>query len=97
MSGRTVEPCMLVRKDAHRITGLVIPQLDDSFAFGSGDFLRDEETASKAFLVKPRKFLSNKPIKFNGLTIPKDRHGTINKVQETKIDKFSDPTSSAEF
>lgn len=88
---------MLVRKDADRINGLVIMQVDDSFEFGNEDFLRDEETASKALSVKPRKVLSNKLIKFNGVSITNEGHGTINTAQETKIGKLSDRNSSAEF
>lgn len=45
MRRTTVDPYMLVRKNADGINGLVILQVDDSFAFGKEDFLRDEESA----------------------------------------------------
>lgn len=73
---------MLERKDPHGIRGVVITKMYDYFAFCDAHFGMEEETALKEFLVKLWKLLSTKPIIFNGLTISKGRHGTINTVQE---------------
>lgn len=68
--------------------------MDDTFAFGNAKFIADEGRASKAFLVKPMKFLSDAPIKFNSLVLRLEPTKTITTTQSSKIERIFSPLTA---
>lgn len=66
---------MLVRLDiCGTLEGLVILQVDDSFAIGTNAFFKEEEVAVHNFKDKPSFNISKSPISFDGsdITLVKD-------------------------
>lgn len=97
MSRSRADPCLLFRHDFDRLSAMVILQVDDSLIAGSQIFLTDEDSASKAFLSKPRQRIGRKAICFNGLEICEKEGGTLSINQRRKIDGLTVPTSEKGF
>lgn len=88
---------MLIRRVNGRFDETVALQVDDRLDLGTKTFMRDEEWASSAFLSKPRSFLKNKELVFNGLIIIMDKTSTIFATQTDKITKITHPSSQLDF
>lgn len=66
--------CLLCTQDTDDLTGIVIMQIDDSLITGLQTFVTDENTASKAFLSKPRQPVGKDIPAFNGLEVSVKKH-----------------------
>ncbi len=98
MKATIVDPCLLYRSDGKHLEGITILQVDDSFGFGTDDFLSDEDSCGKYFKSKPRVFLEKgKEIVFNGSEIRRNEDGTFTLHQKKKLESLTHVTSDEEF
>lgn len=97
MTRATSDPCLLIRRDGTNLQGIVILQVDDSFAIGTEEFEQEEDEQSKEFLSKPKTILTEKQIPFNGIMIAKEKDGTIKVTQQEKITKLQHPATQKDF
>lgn len=67
MNRSVVDPFVLHRRSDEGIDGQIIQQVDDSYGFGTEDFLKLEYIAANNFNHQPRMHLSHVPVRFNGL------------------------------
>lgn len=74
MKRTTLDPCVLIRHDNGVLSDIVILQVDDSFAFGTKDFLKQEEESEKAVRGNPRKQLTAEPTTFNGICLSRQEY-----------------------
>ena len=98
MESCTVDKCILYRmKNTESVPDVVILQVDDTFGSGSEEFLREEESNSRAFLSKPRKVLSpGDGSTFNGAYIMRDSRSSFTLTQREKMEKLQEPETSDE-
>ena len=98
MQCTSFDPCVLYRRDNNNFTGLTVLQVDDSYGFGSKDFLDKEENTKHNFICKPRETLQEGECRdFNGFIIRSNSDGSHSLVQSKKLQAIGKPLDSNDF
>lgn len=97
MKATRVDQCVLYRRKESQLDDVTALQVDDSYKYGSYEFLEFEQRMCW-FKSKPRKLLeSEKDGVFNGVHISKGKGGIYNMTQAEKFNSLTFVTNADEF
>ena len=98
MRSTSYDPCVLFSRSESSLTGLTVLQVDDSFGFGSEEFLQREDDIKHEFISKEREVLSiGQKRDFNGLVIEYNKDGSYGLTQSNKTQVVKHSCKPSEF
>lgn len=84
MMRKKSDQCLLLGREGKKIFRLIALQVGDSLSVADDTFMRREEEAATTFRTKPRTFLGDKRMTFNGVQICLNENGGIKMQQKDK-------------
>ncbi len=98
MNSTKFDPCVLYKRNQEGLIGLTTLQVDDSYGFGSEDFLNDEGRESTKFKSKERQILKEgDQSEFNGCVIKVNTGNVYELIQSDKLRSLRAPETQKDF